>query len=142
MLQYFPGGGGTACQVRRPSTEGISLLVLDQNCDVRLVSLNVEMERCTENLRSKVVGVLCDICEKISIKRAHNTQHQQQQHTRLNGATIVCPKCSENFDDKFHLSEHKKLCRFSCPAVNCTFTHLRELRVQSHYRKVHKYDHI
>lgn len=93
--------------------------------------------------RSKLLGVLCNVCGlKLNDKR--NLSNHMKQHDTT-GGMFVCPRCHGVFRDSYFFKAHKIICHFPCPftkTTNCKFKAKTVSEVEKHTSRKHKYDSI
>ena len=101
---------------------------------IKIINGDVEMDR------SKVVGVVCNKCEIVTKDRNKMKLHTENMHVAKNEKVYVCSKCSLVLNTLYEFTSHTRSCKFKCNS--CSFISPFKAKVESHSRKMHKFDHL
>ena len=98
--------------------------------------VKIEQDSFQDIPQSKILSVFCKLCSHMSRDKVDNEKHVTRMHSTEK--MVLCSRCPKVFTSVFEMKEHMKICMFYCS--HCNFCDIRKSKVQSHQRKVHKYD--
>ena len=117
-----------------------SLLTLSADLVIEKIKIKITDSDILEMARSKIVGIVCDKCEIVTKDRNKMKLHTENMHVAKNENVYVCSRCSLVLNTLYEFTSHTRSCKFKCNS--CSFTSPSKAKVESHTRKMHKFDHL